>query len=120
MLDCASVINWATPTTTSHTHSDVLPPTVILSRHRAGTSTPPLLTSSTTFCTPAVVTPSPTQATATCSNAISPATTTHARSDSPPSNEEGVNYTENTQKTIKWKKVRMHSFIEIDGILEKM
>ncbi|XP_060868958.1 uncharacterized protein LOC132943851 [Metopolophium dirhodum] len=120
----ASIIMRATPITTPHTQSDVRPPTVNLSRRRAGTSTPPLLVSSTTFCTPAVVTPSPAQPIATCSDAISPATTAHARLDSPPSNVEGVSYTENTQKNIKWKNDRMqtvntHGFIEIESSLNR-
>jgi hypothetical protein len=122
MLGRTSVINWAPPATTRHAEPDVLPPTFIsTSRCRADTSTPPPQASSSSACTPAIVSPAqPALAIVGGTDARSLVTAALPLSLSPPAIEEGAAHTENTSENIKRKKSRMQKvntsgFIEIES-----
>eukprot|EP00102_Acyrthosiphon_pisum_P027465 XP_016664675.1 PREDICTED: uncharacterized protein LOC107885527 [Acyrthosiphon pisum] len=122
----ASVINWAPPATIPPIRPDVLPTTVISTRsRRADTSTPAPQASSSSYRTPAIVSPPPAQAIVDEPDTRSPATAALPLSLSPPPTGEFVAHTENTRKNIKRKMARMNKannragFIEIESSLNR-
>ncbi|XP_003243221.1 uncharacterized protein LOC100569006 [Acyrthosiphon pisum] len=105
---------------------DVLPTTVISTRsRRADTSTPAPQASSSSYRTPAIVSPPPAQAIVDEPDTRSPATAALPLSLSPPPTGEFVAHTENTRKNIKRKMARMNKannragFIEIESSLNR-